>query len=223
MKTFKKAVLFDLDGVLTGTSDNHFDSWKLLCEDLGYELPEEFRNKIRGISRLDALELILEHFDLEYSAEEKNKLADLKNNYYRESILSFTQENLYPGVIELLELIKKKGAKIGLVSASKNAPQLIKSMRIEKYFDVIVDPQKLMRGKPYPDPFLTAAKILSVDPINCLGLEDALAGIESIKAAGMTAIGIDNENLIKADATFKTIQDSTCYILKWLDGKKEHP
>lgn len=215
----QKAVLFDLDGVLTGTSDNHYEAWKRMCRDLGYELPEEFRDKVRGISRMEAIALILDHFGLEYSEEEKLKLADRKNNYYLESIASFSSDNLYPGVMELLEALKKRGTKIGLVSASKNAPQLIKSMEIEKYFDAITDPVKIERGKPYPDPFLVAAEMLSVNPQDCLGVEDAKAGIESIKAAGMIALGIGYDNLGEADAVFGTIQDASWYILDWLEGE----
>ncbi|NLK64361.1 MAG: beta-phosphoglucomutase [Tissierellia bacterium] len=214
----KKAVLFDLDGVLTGTSDNHFYGWKRMCADIGLDLPEEFRDRVRGISRKDALDMILKHFNLKYSDEEKLVLMDKKNNYYRESIASFTSDNLYPGVIELLEGIKKSGGKIGLVSVSKNAPLLLRSMDIEKYFDAIVDTSKLSRGKPYPDPFLEAAEMLSVDPEECLGIEDAKAGIESIKSAGMKSVGIGNDDLREADAVFDTIQDASEYILKWLEG-----
>jgi alpha,alpha-trehalose phosphorylase len=214
----ERVVLFDLDGVLTGTSDNHYEAWRRMCEDLGLKLPEEFRDKLRGISRKEALELILKYFSLEYSEEEKLELMDRKNNYYNESIASFTRENAYPGVIELLEEIKRRGYKIGLVSASKNAPQLIRNMEIEKYFDIVVDPNKIKRPKPYPDPFLEAANMLCVKPEDCLGVEDAKAGIESIKAAGMTAICIGYDDLSEADAVFETIKDASCYILKWLEG-----
>ena len=220
MTVGQKAVLFDLDGVLTGTSDNHFYGWKRMCADIGLNLPEEFRDKVRGISRIDALNMILKHFDLNYSDEEKLLLMDKKNNYYKESIAAFTKDNIYPGVIELLEGIKKLGGKIGLVSVSKNAPQLLRSMDIEKYFDAIVAPSMLSRGKPYPDPFLAAAKMLSVEPSDCLGIEDAKAGIESIKRAGMKSVGIGNDDLREADAVFNTIQDASEYILKWLEGLK---
>ncbi|MDR7870374.1 MAG: beta-phosphoglucomutase [Tissierellaceae bacterium] len=216
----QKAVLFDLDGVLTGTSDNHYDGWKRMCKDLGLDLPEEYRDRLRGISRGDALELILEHFSLYYSEEEKLELMDRKNNYYKESIASFSPDNLYPGVLELLQEIRKSGAKIGLVSASKNAPQLISNMEIEEYFDAIVDPEKLVHTKPNPEPFLIATKMLLVKPEDCLGVEDAKAGIESIKAAGMTAIGIGSDDLSEADAVFDTIRDASRYILDWLEGIK---
>lgn len=213
-----KAVLFDLDGVLTGTSDNHYEGWKQMCKDLGYELTEEFRDRLRGISRMDSIELILKYLGLKYSNEEKIELANIKNEYYKESIKSFTPDNLYPGVIKLLEKLKNMEIKIGLVSASKNAPQLIKSMEIERYFDVIVDPEKIERGKPYPDLFLAAAEMLEINTQDCLGVEDAEAGIKGIKAAGMTALGIGYDNLEEADATYDTIKDASKYIIDWLEG-----
>lgn len=213
----QKAVLFDLDGVLTGTSDNHYEGWKLMCEDLGLDLPEEFRDRLRGISRKDSLEIILAHFGLEYADDEKLELMNRKNEYYKESISSFSRDNLYPGVIEILGAIKKRGAKIGLVSASRNANQLIRSMEIEEYFDAITDPDEIERGKPYPDPFLKAAEMLMIQPQDCLGIEDAKVGIESIKAAGMTAVGIGSDVLDGADAIFDTIQDASSYILNWLE------
>ena len=214
----KKAVLFDLDGVLTGTSDNHYLAWRRLMKDLGYDLPEEFRHKLRGISRMESMDLILNYFGLEYSQEKKLKLTDIKNEYYKNSIESFTSENLYPGVIELLDRLKAMGVKIGLVSASNNAIGLIKNMGIEKYFHAIADPKNIARGKPYPDPFIKAAEMLKVDPVDCLGIEDAVAGIDSINAAKMTSLGIGSQDLKKADYQYKTILDASEFIIKWVEG-----
>lgn len=214
----QKAVLFDLDGVLTGTSDNHYEGWKRMCKDLGLDLPEEFRDSLRGISRKEALDMILEYFDLDFSEDQRLELMNRKNNYYKESIKSFSKANLYPGVVDLLEDIKNRGYKIGLVSASKNARQLVKNMEIEEYFDAIVDPEKVKGKKPEPDPFLAAAKMLFLKPETCLGVEDAKAGIESIKAAGMKALGIGSDDLGEADAVFDTIKNAASYILEWLEG-----
>lgn len=214
----EKAVLFDLDGVLTGTSDNHYDGWARLMKDLGHDLPIEFKDKLRGISRMESLEAILEYFNLDYSLEEKYKLADIKNRYYIESIESFTPDNLYPGVIELLERLKEMNVKIGLVSASKNALSLIKSMEIEKYFDAVLDPESISRGKPYPDPFIKTAEMLKVDPKKCLGVEDAKAGIESINLAGMISLGIGEEDLSEANYKYDTILEASEFIIRWVEG-----
>ena len=213
----QKAVLFDLDGVLTGTSDNHYQGWKRMTKELGYDLPEEFRGRLRGISRPAALQEILDYLGLEYSEEEKQELANRKNNYYIESISAFTSANLYPGALEILTALRDRGAKIGLVSASKNAAQLADSLGIREYFDYIFDPAETLRGKPYPDPFLKAAEMLSLSPGDCLGVEDAKAGIQSIKSAGMTAVGIGKDDLSGADAVFDTIKDASSYLLDWLE------
>ena len=212
----QKAVLFDLDGVLTGTSDNHYRACAKLIEELGYELPFEFRDKLRGISRMESMDLILGYLSLDYSLSEKIQLTEKKNQYYQESITNFTEDNLYPGVTELLKKLKDLKIKIGLVSASKNASDLIKNMKIEKYFDVIVNPESVKRGKPYPDPFLAAAEILNISPYDCLGVEDAKAGIESINSAGMTSLGIGVEDLDEADYFYPTIMESSNFIINWV-------
>ena len=213
-----KAVLFDLDGVLTGTSDNHYEAWKRMIKELGYDLPEEFRDKLRGISRSESIDLIFENFGIEYPSEKKTELTNTKNEYYKESISNFTPDNLYPGVIELFDKLRKRDVKIGLVSASRNANQLIKNMEIENYFDGIADPDKIEKGKPYPDPFLAAAKTLNVSPKDCLGVEDAKAGIESINAAGMCSLGIGYDDLSGADYVYETIDVASDFIIKWVEG-----
>ncbi len=214
----QKAVLFDLDGVLTATSDNHYEGWKQMSADLGFALPVTFCDSLRGISRRQALDRILEYFGLDYAEEEKQKLADKKNAYYQESISHFTADNLYPGARKLLDSIKKKGFLLALVSASRNAPQLTENMGIADLFDLIVDPDKAGRGKPHPDPFLKAAESLGLSAEDCIAVEDAQAGVTSIKAAGMTAVGIGDENLDGADAVFATIDEASSYILNWLEA-----
>lgn len=216
-----KAVLFDLDGVLTGTSNNHFEAWSKLINELGYELPLEFRDKLRGISRMESLNSILRFFNLHYSIEEKTDLTVMKNQYYKESIANFSEENLYPGVEILLEKLKHLKIKTGLVSSSKNALNLVKIMKIEKYFNIILDPETVKKGKPYPDPFLVAAQLLNVCPENCLGIEDAVSGIKSINSAGMTSIGIGGEDLSEADYLYNTIEQSSEFILNWVVNNKE--
>lgn len=155
---------------------------------------------------------------MDYSDDEKQELADRKNNYYQESISHFTPDKLYPGARELLEEIKEKGFLLGLVSASQNAAQLVENMEIEDLFDVIIDPTEVERGKPFPDTFLKASEVLGLPAEDCLGIEDARAGIRSIKTAGMTAVGIGDEDLDEADAVFATIADASSYIINWLEA-----
>ncbi len=193
-----EAFIFDMDGVLTETSKQHFLAWRRLAHELGCELPDSVMDEVRGISRLDSLNIVLKtcgiasHFD----EAEKIALANQKNAYYLESINSFSEADLSVGALELLSELKRKGFLIGLASASKNAPQLLRAMAIEHFFDAVVDPKSINEGKPAPDIFIKAAELLNVNPENCIGIEDAFAGIESIKAAGMTAYGIGSKEVL---------------------------
>lgn len=213
----QKAVLFDLDGVLTGTSDNHYEAWKRMSHDLGLNLPETFRDRLRGISRAESIRIILEYFDLKLSDDKIQELSDTKNKYYKESIETFTPSNLYPGVIQLLDDLKAKNIKLGLVSASRNAESLIRNMGIEDYFDSVLDPRIVEKGKPEPDPFLWVANDLGIDPVDCLGVEDAKAGIDSINSAGMFSVGIGNEDLENANISFSTIKQARQFIMDWVE------
>src|SRR5699024_8840615 len=214
----QKAVLFDLDGVLTSTSDNHYEAWKKMMKELGHDLPREFKDRLRGISRMESLELILDYFNLQYPSEEKEELAMKKNDYYKDSIRSFTSRDLYPGAINILNKLREMDVRIGLVSASKNALGLIKNMKIEDCFDIIVDPNELKRGKPHPDPFLKAADMLDMDPGDCLGVEDARSGIESINAANMTSLGIGGRDLENAYFLYPDIESAYNFIINWVEG-----
>ena len=187
--TSVRAFIFDLDGVLTETSKQHFLAWHRLAKELGCDLPQSVIDEVRGISRLASLDIVLNACGIssKYDTFERIALADLKNRYYLESIEAFSEADLSVGALDLLNALRHKGFRIGLASASKNAPQLLKAMDIEHYFDAVVDPKVINEGKPAPDIFLKAAELLHVKPEQCIGIEDAYAGIESIKAAGMTA------------------------------------
>lgn len=193
-----EAFIFDMDGVLTETSRQHFLAWRRLAQELGCDIPQSVMDEVRGISRLDSLNIVLETCGLasRFDEAEKIALANQKNAYYLESIDSFSEADLSDGALELLRELKHRGFRIGLASASKNAPQLLKAMAIEPYFDAVVDPKSINDGKPAPDIFLKAAELLDVKPEYCIGIEDAFAGIESIKAAGMTAYGIGNKAVL---------------------------
>lgn len=201
--------IFDLDGVLTETSVQHYIAWKSLADELGIEFDLDYNEKLKGVSRLESLELILIKGNMEkaFSSEEKNKLATKKNNLYIALIEDFTRKDLFPGVIVLFEMLIDLGIKIALASASNNAKKLLENMAIAQYFDLIVDPSQLKQGKPSPEIFLKAASTLAIDPKRCIGFEDAVAGISAIKGAGMYAVGIgDPEVLCEADIVYPQIQ-----------------
>lgn len=193
-----KGIIFDLDGVITDTAKYHFQAWKELGEKLNIKIDKEFNEKLKGVSRMDSLNLILEHYGLEdnYSEEEKIKLATMKNLIYQELIGEVTPEDLLPGISLLLQEAQKENIKMAIASASHNGPFLLKKLEIEDYFDVVVDPAELKNGKPNPEIFLKATELLSLKTNEVVGIEDALAGIESINNAGIFSIAVGDMDLL---------------------------
>lgn len=195
-----EAVIFDLDGVITDTAEYHYLAWKALADELEIPFDREFNEELKGISRTESLEMILEHGNKELSEEEKEHYAVKKNEHYKTFINQITPKDLLPGVREFMEEIKVDGIKTGLASASKNAQAVIERLEVTDLLDTVVDAAKVEKGKPDPEVFLKAAEQLSVDPAKCVGVEDAQAGVKAIKAANMYAIGVGNEStLAEAD------------------------
>lgn len=210
-----KGVIFDLDGVLTETSRSHFQAWYQLAEELGYHLPDEIEDEVRGISRLASLEIVLKAGNLEksFSEKEKNRLADYKNEIYLNAIKDYNAENLFEGTIELLSLFKKNGYRIGLASSSRSGNFLINAMGIDSYFDAIVNPAHVHKGKPAPDIFLLACEQIGLEPWECIGIEDSYAGIEGIKSAGLTPIGIGSDKrLSNCNKVFPSIKSLYSFL-----------
>lgn len=197
-KSHYKGIVFDLDGVLTETSHAHFLAWKSLAEALNFSVPDILEDRVRGISRRTALDLVLAYSEdaIKYTEAEKEAFATEKNEIYLEKIADYTEQNLCEGANELLDFLKREGFKVALASASRNAPFLIKTMGIEGYFDAVVNPLDIERGKPAPDIFLKACDLIDLKPSECIGIEDAYAGIESIKSAGLVPIGIGNSDTL---------------------------
>lgn len=187
-----KGVLLDLDGVITDTAEYHYLAWKKLADELGITIDREFNEKLKGVSREDSLRLILEHGKREsdFSETEFQQLAKSKNDNYVEMIQAVSPKDVYPGILELLKELKNAGIKISLASASKNGPFLLKQMALTDYFDGIADPAKVAAGKPAPDIFILAAQVVGLDPNECIGIEDAQAGIAAIKACGALPVGV---------------------------------
>lgn len=200
-----KAFVFDLDGVITETSEYHYLAWKKLANEIGMDFDREFNESLKGVSRMESLERILAHCGREkaYTLEEKLRLSEKKNEMYREMIKGITPDDLFGGILELLKKLKGMDTKIAIGSVSKNAPAIIKSLGIEEYIDYIVDVNKISKGKPAPDIFLNAARVLNVKPQECVGIEDAEAGIMAIKSAGMFSVGVGApDKMYGADIVF---------------------
>ncbi|MCD8510223.1 MAG: beta-phosphoglucomutase [Bacillus sp. (in: Bacteria)] len=186
-----KAFIFDLDGVITDTAEYHFLAWKQLAEEIGVHFDREFNEQLKGVSRMDSLERIIAlDPGLSFSRDEKEALATKKNEHYKTLIKDMSPDDVLPGIVPLLDRIKEEGLLLAIGSASKNAPDVLRGLGLIDYFDYIVDAAQVTHGKPHPETFLTAAEGLKVEPGECVGVEDAQAGIEAIKAAGMFAVGV---------------------------------
>jgi|SRR5690625_840129 len=215
-----KAFIFDLDGVITDTAELHYKAWKKLAKEIGVSFDRTCNEKLKGINRLDSLEIILKCAGIQgvFSKEEKIALATKKNVYYKKLISKLTPKDVLPNMHTLLEEIRTEGYKIGLASASENAPTIIKALGIEHFFQAIADPKEVIHGKPAPDIFLLAAKQLKVITKDCIGIEDAISGVAAIKQANMFAVGIGDEHqLSKADYIVHTTKELTLsdLIMKW--------
>lgn len=194
-----KAFIFDLDGVITDTAEFHFIAWKTLADEINITFDREFNEQLKGVSRSESLNRILALAGKEdsYSDEEKDRLATKKNEHYQALIAQLTPKDILPGIDHLLKEIKGQGYLLGLASASKNAVAVLHSLELYDIFDTIADAGAVKKSKPAPDIFLLAASQLGVKPSECIGIEDAESGIESIKRAGMYAVGVGDEASLK--------------------------
>ena len=185
-----KACIFDLDGVIVDTAHYHFVAWQRLAKELGITFTEKENERLKGVSRMRSLEIILEIGGIELSEEEKEKLALRKNGWFVEYINGIKPEEVFSGVPELLQSIRSKGIKVGLASSSKNADTVLRLLGIGNMFDAIVDGTMIVNTKPNPEIFLLAARKLGVVPSDCIVFEDAEAGVEAAIAAGMKCVGV---------------------------------
>lgn len=188
-----KGLIFDLDGVLTDTAKYHFLAWKKLADELNMSFTEKDNELLKGVSRIESFGIILEinRRSNEFSDEEKERLANLKNDYYREMIEQLTPEDILCGVLPFISAAKQNGLKCAVASISKNAPRVLELLGISDLFDYIADAAAVTKPKPDPEIFLTCAKALGFKPNECIGFEDAQAGIEAIHSAGMLSVGIN--------------------------------
>lgn len=212
------ACIFDLDGVLVDTAKYHFLAWKRLGKELNIDFTEADNERLKGVSRMTSLEILLEIGGIELDHESKIKYAAKKNDWFVEYILSMTPNDVLPGVTEFLALLNKNNIRVALGSASKNAPTILKQIGLEKDFEVIIDGNIVSKAKPDPEVFLLGAKELNVLPEQCIVFEDAIAGIEAAHNGGMKCIGVgDSEILYMADRVVRGFQDLDLSILSFND------
>jgi len=190
MKIMLKAFIFDLDGVICFTDKYHYQAWKVLADEYGIYFDEVINNRLRGVSRMESLEIILERYEGDASQLPKEEMAEKKNNVYRELLKNITPADVSQEVLDTLSAIKAKGIKIAIGSSSKNTPMILERLGIADLFDAVSDGNNIVKTKPDPEVFSKAAGFLGEAAEGCIVVEDAVAGIEAGNSAGMKTIAI---------------------------------
>lgn len=185
-----KAAIFDLDGVIIDTAHYHYIAWKRLASEFAITLTPAHNELLKGVSRMRSLEIILSLGNIDLPLAHREQLAEKKNKWFVEYIESIRPEEIFPGVIDLIQNLRQQNIKIGLASSSKNAPRVIELLGIAKDFDTLVDGTMITHSKPDPEIFLLAAHKLGIAPHECVVFEDAEAGVDAAVAAGMKCVGI---------------------------------
>ncbi|AFH81361.1 TPA: beta-phosphoglucomutase [Listeria monocytogenes] len=220
MTTALKGVVFDLDGVITDTAHYHYLAWKKTAESIGIEFDEAFNEKLKGVSRIDSLLLILKKDGREndFTEEQIEALAADKNDFYVSLLKEITPADVLPGIKELIVDLKKQNLKCAIASVSKNARTVLSALEMEQEFDYIVDAAKITKSKPDPEIFVEACRGLGLETSEVVGIEDAQAGIEAINAAGIVSVGVGS-GLRDADMTVKNTGLLDLRILEILHSK----
>lgn len=185
-----KGVIFDLDGVICFTDELHYRAWKALADRLNIYFDRDINNRLRGVSRMASLEIILERASQEYTPAEKDAFAAEKNALYADSLRTMSEKDVSDDVRTTLKTLKERGVKIAIGSSSKNTPTILERIGLYDEFDAISDGNNITKSKPDPEVFLKAAEFLGLEPKDCLIVEDAKAGIDAGKAGGFATAGI---------------------------------
>jgi beta-phosphoglucomutase len=191
-----KACIFDLDGVIVDTAVYHYKAWKRLANQLGFDFTEEDNEKLKGVSRVRSLELILQWGGVTKTKAEQEELATQKNEWYVDMISHMTPGEILPGAKEFVEACRAAGLKTALGSASKNSMTILNKIDMAGLFDVVIDGNKVSKPKPDPEVFLKGAEALNVEPSACVVFEDAIAGVEAAINGGMKVVGIGSPKVL---------------------------
>lgn len=185
-----QGVIFDLDGVICFTDQYHYQAWKAVADKLGVYFDKTINNRLRGVSRMDSLEIILERSDRTFTAEEKEAIAAEKNDMYRQLLGNMSPADLSGEVRDTLLALRNAGLKLAIGSSSKNTKFILERLGLGDFFDAISDGTNITRSKPDPQVFTMAAEFIGLAPEKCLVVEDAQAGIEAAKAGGFDSAGL---------------------------------
>lgn len=206
-----KAIIFDLDGVICFTDRYHYMAWKKMADEIGVYFDEKINNRLRGVSRMESLEIILEKSEKTYSEEEKQQLVTRKNETYVSLIQNMSEKNLSTEVKETLDALRSREYLLAIGSSSKNTKLILDRLGLNHYFDAISDGTNIQKSKPDPEVFLKAAEFLGVNPEDCLVVEDARAGIDAAVAGGFDSAGLSEA----------AEYERTTYPLKYFSDLKE--
>lgn len=212
-----KAVIFDLDGVIVSTDECHFHAWKALADREGIPFSIEDNHRLRGVSRMESLAIVLEKARKTYSAREKAEMADYKNALYVALIKKITVSDLLPNARETVERLRAMGIQTAIGSSSKNAPIILERLGIAGLFDAIADGNSIVNSKPAPDVFLLAAQRLNTAPEDCLVVEDAKAGVDAATRAGMLSLGL-GEAQAHPDAALSAMSLENIDLPAWVEA-----
>ncbi|MEE3495000.1 MAG: beta-phosphoglucomutase [Butyrivibrio sp.] len=185
-----KAVIFDLDGVICFTDKLHYKAWKTVADEQGIYFDEKINDRLRGVSRMASLDIILERAGRAYSLDEKKEIAEKKNSIYVSLLDTMNENDLDDGVKEALDTLRERGTLLAIGSSSKNTKKILEKLGLKDYFDAVSDGTNITRSKPDPEVFLKAAQMLGVEPEDAIVVEDALSGIDAALAGGFKCVGI---------------------------------
>ncbi|MCL2839780.1 MAG: beta-phosphoglucomutase [Defluviitaleaceae bacterium] len=186
-----KGIIFDLDGVICHTDEFHYQAWKTIADKQGIYFDEIINNRLRGVSRMESLEIILERYTgTPLTHEEKLQMADEKNEVYKSLLMQMNETHVTKMVLDTLKDLRKEGIQLAIGSSSKNAELILKQIGLNNFFDAISDGNNIEFSKPHPQVFLLAAEYIALPPENCLVIEDAQAGIEAAIAGGFDSVGL---------------------------------
>ena len=203
-----KAVIFDLDGVIVSTDQYHYKAWKQLADKEDIPFDETINNQLRGVSRMESLEIILKNADRSYDDKEKFEMTEYKNDIYRKSLEDLSEDDILPGFWDVYHHCRDNNIKMAVGSSSKNTKKILKAIGLDDAFDAVADGTDIENSKPDPEVFWTAAARLGIDSKFCLVVEDAVSGIEAAKNGGMVAVAIgDATSSEKADHTIKHLRE----------------
>jgi len=190
------ACIFDLDGVIVDTAVYHFLAWKRLADQLGIPFTKEDNERLKGVSRMASLEIILEIGGRKLNDNRKQEYATLKNNWYIDYISKMTSDEILPGSLRFINELRDVNVRVAIGSASKNTPLILKQVGILELFDAVADGNNVRNAKPDPEVFYKAASMLGIEPENCVVFEDAIAGVQAALNAGMMCIGVGSANIL---------------------------